>query len=523
MKENSNTYTRRRFLKAGTSLATTAFMAPRAAWSAGNTLSETAAGKEDDVFRQFRCPQWFRDVKFGLWLHWGPQSIPTKGAGHYARHMYVHPDDARESFGRDAWEYHRLTFGHQSDFGYKDICNLWKADKFDAEQTIRLFKKWGARYVATMANHHDNFDLFNSSVHKWNALRVGPHRDILGEFAEAARRHDLKWVATSHAFWANWWFAPAFGADKHGPRQGEPYDGNLTQADGLCTWWNGLDPQQLYAHKYEPFEREFGQRLVELVENYRPDMLYFDNGDIPPPALDACRRLYEDSRRRNGSIQTIVTVKKAQTGTLLDFEKGIADGIADEYWQTDTSLNEDWFLKTEGLDHALHHDARSLKELLVDIVSKRGALLLNIAVRHDGSIPDDQYAVMEAFGEWLQANGEAIYETVPWKTFGEGGLSAGGHFNERRVTSEPWDDSVHRFTASKDGHTLYIHIFGNPAGKEIAIRSLADRKLFRAKVKGATLVGSGATVGWRMTSDGLLLKMPETLSFKDCNIVKVKC
>ncbi len=143
---------------------------------------------------EWKCPEWFKDAKFGLWLHWGPQTVPEKGGGWYARHMYMSPPElGREKWGSEAWLYHRRTFGHQSKVGYKDVCRLWKAEKFDPEATIRRFADWGARYVATAANHHDNYDLFASSLHGWNATKVGPERDILGEFAEAARRQNLKW------------------------------------------------------------------------------------------------------------------------------------------------------------------------------------------------------------------------------------------------------------------------------------------------------------------------------------------
>jgi alpha-L-fucosidase len=199
---------------------------------------------------------------------------------------------------------------------------------------------------------------------------------------------------------------------------------------------------------------------------------------------------------------------------------GIADGMPDEYWQTDTSFHQDWFLKTEE-NVKLHHDVRTLKELLVDIISKRGSLLMNVAINHDGSIPEDQFAILEEFGKWLDANGEAIYATEPWKIHGEGGATVGGKFKERRVNSEPWDFNVHRFTCNKDRKTLYIHVFGNPAGQEITIGSLADKKLFKGKVKKISLIGGGDNLKWSMTPQGLKIRIPEQLSFANCNILKV--
>ncbi|KAA6342607.1 hypothetical protein EZS27_009640 [termite gut metagenome] len=517
-------FSRRRFLKAGTALAVASVITPQ--YLLGKARNEyTGTPDLEDIFQKFQCPQWFRDAKFGLWLHWGPGSVPEQGSGWYSRHMYQSHPNKSEPFGAaGCWEYHRKIYGHQSQFGYKDICNLWKAEKFDAEATMQQFKKWGARYAGIIANFSDNFDSFNSSIHSWNATKVGPKRDIVGEFAAAARRNNIPWMASSHVGgWTNNWYKAAFEADEDGPMKGVPYDGNLTKADGKGTWWEGLDPQQLYAYKYPDFEKEFGQRLVELVENYQPDVLYFDWKVIPPSALEACKRLYNNSLKQHGSIQSIVTVKSPQPGTLLDFEQGIADGMPKEYWQTDTAFNEKWFWKLDYDQDTMYlrHNARTLKEQLVDIVSKRGVLMFDIAVYPDGSVPADQFAIMDEFGEWLNANSEAIHATEPWKIYGEGGEAKGGHFNERTVKSEPWTPDVYRFTQSKDGKTLYIHVFGNPSGRELTIRSLADQSLFNGKVKGISLIGSQAPVKCKMKTDGLHITMPDNVPFKDCNALKL--
>ena len=518
-------FSRRQFLSSGVVAATGLLFAQQYLKSAIITTETGIFKPQQDIFQQFQCPQWFRDAKFGLWLHWGPQTIPEKGGGWYARHMYMEPQKlGRETFGEGAWQYHRDTFGHQSEAGYKELCHLWKAEKFDAEVTIKQFKQWGARYIAVMGNHHDNYDLFNSTVHQWNATKVGPKRDIVGEVAAAARRNKLKWAVSIHCFRAKGWFEPAFWADSEGPKKDVLYDGNLTLADGKGKWWEGLDPQQLYAHKYADFEKEAAQRHLELVRNYRPDMIYFDEGKIQPPMVAACEELYRNSLAQNGSIQTIVTVKSPAPGTVLDYERGVAEGMRDEYWQTDTTLDEHWFLKPnpDGSTRLIHN-ARSLKELLVDIVSKRGILLLNIAVRADGSIPSDQFTVMEEFGSWLKSNGEAIYETQPWKVYGEGGDASGGHFSERGVTSEPWDHHILRYTCNKAQTILYIHVFGNSAGKDVVAGSLAkDKGFISGKIKKLSLIGNKTTVKWSLQNDGLHFTMPDKVAFKDCNVIKMQ-
>lgn len=516
------TSSRRTFLKnTGLTLAAATLVAPHDLLADVPQRRPKASKLEPGIFKKFQTPQWFKDVKFGLWLHWGPQSIPTEGGGWYARHMYMQRCDRR--WGAGAWPYHRRAFGHQSKFGYKDICNLWKAEKFDAEATIQQFIKWGARYVATIANHHDNYDLFPSSVHGWNSTKVGPKRDILGEFAAAARRHKLPWMASVHAARARTWFASSYDSDLDGPQKDVPYDGNLTKADGKGKWWDGLDPQQLYATRYAPFEAELRVRHLELVSRYKPDILYFDDGPIiAETMMDACIKLYEDSLRDHGSIQAIVTIKGVKRGTLRDYEMGGAKSLESEYWQTDTSLNEDWFLR-KGDNPTLNHNARSLNESLVDIVSKRGNLMLNIAVEPDGTIPSDQFAVLEEFGPWLIANGEAIYETEPWKIYGEGGRMRGGHFNERRAKDKPWGTEVRRFTAAKDKKTLYAHIFGTPDGQVLTLPALADKALFQGEIRAVSLVGAGqAPVPWAQTPQGLRVTFPQWLAFKDCNALKIE-
>jgi alpha-L-fucosidase len=481
-----------------------------------------AADSWDELAAQWTCPAWFQDAKFGLWLHWGPQSVPEYGGGWYARHMYMEPQElGDEQWGRNAWEYHRKNYGHQSDFGYKEICREWKAEKFDADATMRQFRGWGARYVAIMGNHHDNFDLFDSSVHLWNTTRVGPKRDIVREFAAAARRYKLPWMVSVHASRAPKFFEPAGGSDSQGAKKGVLYDGVLTREGGKGKWWDGLDPQQLYATHYPAFEREFLQRLKDLVRNYRPDMIYFDDARIPR-GTDPAALLYAQSRARDGSIQAIVTVKTPQPGTMRDVEKGGAADLESEPWQTDTTLASDWFLKHDDGDRVLRHDLRSLVEALVDTTSKNGSLLLNVAVRGDGSVPDDQRGVLDALGEWLQCHGQAIYGTRPWKIYGSGGAIQGGHFHERLRDSQPWGADVIRFTRDKANRRLFVFVFGAAEPREVTIDALAGKAgLFGGRVRKVSVVGDKGRVKWTQEEQGLRMALPGIKQAPHCAVLAV--
>lgn len=247
--------------------------------SFGQTVAPKALSW-DQLAAQYQCPEWFSEGKFGIWCHWGPQCVPQSGGGWYARHMYME-DVGGEQFGKNAYPYHLKTFGHPSEFGFKDVINLWKAEKFNADSLLRFFKKNRAKFFVTTANHHDHFDLFASTYHPWNSVNMGPHKDIVGEFEKATRMLKLPFGVTSHdnRFWS-WWLT-AFGADKYGPKKGIKYDGYLTKADGKEKWWEGYDPADLYGpppEKRTPeletkMKENYLKRHLELVDKYKPDYI----------------------------------------------------------------------------------------------------------------------------------------------------------------------------------------------------------------------------------------------------------
>lgn len=445
----------------------------------------------EELAKQYTCPEWFRDAKFGIWFHWGPQSVPEQGGGWYARHMYM-SDVGRQKFGKMANSYHLQTYGHPSKFGFKDVINSWKAEKFDAKALIRFSKENGAKYIVALANHHDHFDLFNSTHHDWNSVNMGPKRDIILEFAEATRAEHMKFGVTSHDNrHLNWWL-PAFGADKSGPMKDVPYDGRLTKKDGIGTWWEGHDPADLYGPIPElrtpeviaGIKKNWQLRHLELVNNYKPDLLYYDgfNFSYGDYGKEVSRTLYNNSLKDNGKIDAIMLLKAPVPGTVNEVESGGSNTLRLEPWQSEITFT-DWFYKK---DRHLTHNERTILEMLVDAVSKNGNLLLNIELHPDGSIPAEQKVIIETVGNWLRINGEAIYETRPYKVYGDGKTVRGKretsnkveirnagnditakqktseHYNQRTTASSAYANDEVRFTTK--GDDFYIIVMNPSSG-----------------------------------------------------------
>ncbi|MDN3665176.1 alpha-L-fucosidase [Algibacter miyuki] len=452
----------------------------------------------DELANQYECPEWFRDAKFGIWFHWGPQAVPEQGGGWYARHMYM-KDVGRQKFGKMANPYHLQTYGHPSEFGFKDVINTWKAEKFDAEYLINFSKENGAKYIVALANHHDHFDLFDSSFHPWNSVNVGPKKDIIGAFEKATRNAGLKFGVTSHDDrFLNWW-QPAFGADKTGKYAGVHYDGRLTKADGKGKWWEGLDPADLYGpvpedrtpEVIENIKKNWLKRHLELVNKYNPDLLYNDGFSFTygEYGKEVARTLYQNNYNKNGSVQAVMLLKRQEKGTVNEVESGGSNTLRTEPWQSEITFT-DWFYKT---DRHLTHNARTILEMLIEAVSKNGNLLLNIELKPDGTIPPELKVIIETVGDWLKINGEAIYNTRPWKVYGDGKsirgeivlgsngeirnagddiaekTKKGEHYNQRTTASASFSSDEVRFTTKDD--VFYITIM-NPKKGELIIPTL---------------------------------------------------
>jgi alpha-L-fucosidase len=487
---------------------------------------------------QYRTPEWFRDAKFGIWAHWGPQCEPEDGDW-YARNMYME--------GSPQNKFHVEHYGPPSQFGFKDVINRWKAENWDPEKLVALYQRAGAQYFFALADHHDNFDLWDSKYQPWNSVRVGPHKDLIAGWAKAARDHGLRFGVSVHAAHTWMWYEPAQGADKTGPFAGVPYDGKLTKADGRGKWWDGLDPQDLYAQNH-PLSRpnndpwptsklwnwgngasqpdqaycdKFYNRVVDLINRYQPDLVYFDDTALPLwPVSDAGLKIAahfynENMQRHGGKLEAVLfgkVLNEMQRHTMVwDIERGQSNRIEPLPWQTDTCIGDWHYQRALYLEHR-YKSARTVVQTLVDVVSKNGNLLLNIPVRGDGTIDDEELAVVEGIAGWMDVNRECIFGTRPWSICGEGPaledaapITAQG-FNEGK--GRPYTSRDVRFTTK--GSTLYAVLLAQPIDGRATIKALAtgSPQLAGRTVTEVALLGQEAPAVWSQDASGLHVKVP---------------
>jgi len=489
-----------------------------------------------DSLRQYRTPEWFRDAKFGIWAHWGPQCEPEDGDW-YARNMYIE--------GSDQNKFHVAHYGPPSRFGFKDVIHRWKAENWDPDKLVALYQRAGAQYFFALANHHDNLDLWDSRYQPWNSVRVGPHKDLIAGWAKAARAHGLRFGVSVHAAHAWMWYEPAQGADKTGPLAGVPYDGRLTAADGRGQWWEGLDPQDLYSQNHAPgangpswstdslwnwgngastpdqaYCDKFYNRCVDLINRYHPDLVYFDDTALPLwPVSDAGLKIAAHFYNQNmqlhgGRLEAVLFGKvldEAQRRTMVwDIERGQSNQIEPQPWQTDTCIG-DWHYRRSVYDEHHYKSAQTVVQTLVDVVSKNGNLLLNIPVRGDGTIDDDELKIVEGIAGWMEVNRDCIFGTRPWGICGEGPalenaapITAQG-FNEGK--GRPYTGADVRFTTK--GATLFAVLLGSPADGAATIRALAagSAQLAGRRITSVALLGQARPVDWSQDSQGLRVKM----------------
>jgi len=397
-----------------------------------------------------------------------------------------------------------------------------------------------------MASHHDNMDLFESTFQpNWNSTKVGPKKDIIGGWAKAAKNNDLPFGVSVHAAHAWSWFETSQRSDKNGPYAGVPYDGKMTKADGKGKWWDGIDPQELYAQNHpmsenseddglihrqwnwgngvakptDAYIEKFYKRTIELIDKYSPDLVYFDDTALPLwPISDAGLRiaahLYNTSIKKHGTLQAVLNGKilneEQRQCMAWDIEKGRSNQLEPFVWQTDTCLGS-WHYDRSIFDRHGYKSAKTVIHNLIDIVSKNGNMLHNVPVRGDGTIDSDERAVVEEIGAWINNNGECIFGTRPWKIFGEGpaqesaaALTAQG-FNESG--GKPFSSLDYRFTTK--GNTLYAISLGWPENGKALIKSLSKGNPLRPElVNRVEFLGQG-NLKFEQKPEGLEVTLPD--------------
>jgi alpha-L-fucosidase len=422
-----------------------------------------------------------------------------------------------------------------------EIENLWKAEHWDPGTLAHKYKAAGAKYIVALANHHDNLDTFDSKHHSWNTLNVGPKRDIIGTWEKAVRGEGLRFGVSNHSAHAWHWWQTAYGYDTEGPLHGVRYDAfRLTKADGKGKWWEGLDPQELYtgpamvppdgitsiaamntwhdAHDgqwletslpYNPlFARKWLMRQMDLVEKYRPDLVYLDDTRLPfgDLGLQAAAHYYNQSLAWHGKIDVVMTAKKLETnerhGLVEDIERGFTDHLWDEPWQTCTCIGN-WHYDRRIYEQKAYKPAKEVIQRLCDVVSKNGNLLLSIPMRGDGTIDEEEEKILDAMTAWMAINEEAIFASRPWRGYVEGPTKPPtGMMNEQNAA--PFTARDIRFT-TRDS-MLYAAFLDWPEGKA-SITSLGTRALPAADIRRVSLLGHGPL---RFTRDeaGLMFRMP---------------
>ncbi len=485
---------------------------------------------------QYEVPEWFRDAKFGIWAHWGPQCEPEAGDW-YARFMYYN----------DSWanKFHRSKYGDPSEFGFKEVINAWKADQWNPDSLIRLYKRVGAQYFMALGNHHDNMDLWDSKYQPWNSVNVGPKKDIMAGWARACKKYGLPLGVSIHASHTWTWMEGS-----------QDYDGKLTKADGAGKWWEGLDPQDLYEQNHprsknsensgtihsqwewgngaaqpsKEYITKFYNRTLDVINKYNPDLLYFDDTALPfypidDAGLKIAAHFYNKSLKDHKGKMRAVVMGKVLTEPqkecmLWDVERGAPDRAQEKPWQTCTCIG-DWHYNRGVYDQNRYKSAETVVKMLVDIVSKNGNLLLSIPVRGNGTIDEKEKAVLNGIAAWMDVNKESIYGTRPWKIFGEGPTAE----SSNPVKAQGFNEGT-KYTAQdirfveKDG-SVYVTVMGWPSADEVMIKSLASGSpYYTGKIKNVKLLGSGK-VDYTCTSEGLKVTLPEVHPNEIAFVLKV--
>jgi len=449
---------------------------------------------------QYQVPDWYRDAKFGIFIHWGVYSVPAFGSEWYPRQMYT--------AGSKENQHQVSLYGPLTKFGYKDFIPMFKAQHYDPQAWAHLFKESGARYVIPVFEHHDGFQMYDSNLSDWTAVKMGPHRDLMGDLEKEVRAQGLHFGASSHRIEHDWFMDPGRvipsdvndpqNAALYGPAQIQLEDKTEGDGSNLAEDWTYVSPA---------YANDWLARDAEIVQKYHPDIIFFDwwigQPYVRPYLAKFAAYYYNESLKRGPvGIITFKWVDMQKDSGVLDIERGQLDRLHDRVWQTDTSVgNESWGY----IEHDTFKTPDFIVHQLADIVSKNGNLLLNIGPRSDGTIPDEVQQTLLGVGGWLKVNGDAIYGTRPWTSYGEGPTKvAAGSFQDTKTQNYTAEDF--RFTTK--GNNLYAIDLAWPSGSEAVIRSLSPEALKGRQIQSITLLGSDAKLTYNQRPDGLHIELP---------------
>lgn len=448
-----------------------------------------------ESLKKYNTPDWFRDAKFGIFIHWGVYSVPAFGSEWYPRQMYQQ--------GSNEFKHHVATYGPQNKFGYKDFIPMFKAEKFDPEQWVALFKKAGAKYVVPVAEHHDGFAMYKTAYSKWNAFEMGPKRDVIGELAKEIKKQGLVFGLSSHRI-EHWFFMNG----------GRKFESDVLDEKNNDFYGPVREESETPSPEYM---NDWLLRNTELVNNYQPQLFWFDWW-IEQPAMDPYRKSFAASyynkglEWNKGVVINYKNISFPDGAAVLDMERGKLAGIRQIPWQTDDAIgNNSW-------GYAAGNTFKSAQYVitnLIDIVSKNGNLLLNIGPRSDGTITDEETQTLLGTGKWLDVNGEAIYGTRPWKVFGEGPTeSASGSFADQK---KPFTAQDIRFTTK--GDILYAITLGTPAANT-AINALGT-KAGNGAIASVELVGNNEKISWSQQAAALVIKPSKSYPSENAVVYKI--
>jgi alpha-L-fucosidase len=455
--------------------------------------------------RGYKAPEWYRDAKFGIFIHWGMYSVPAFGNEWYPRNMY--------NQGSDEYKHHLATYGPPDKFGYKDFVPMFHAEHFDPAAWARLFKEAGARYVVPVFEHHDGFAMYDSSLSDWTAAKMGPHRDLVGDLAKAVRAEGLHLGASSHRVEHNFFLGVGrdISSDVNDPKYAALY--------GPAHVWlqakDGTPVSNDFTFVSQEWADDWLARSADIVMKYKPEVLYFDWW-IGQPSIRAnltrFAAFYYNASLQNGGSVGVINYKDysmQEDSGVLDIERGQLAAIRPLPWQTDTSVsNKSWGY----IQNDTFKSPEFIVHQLIDVVSKNGNLLLNIGPRSDGTIPDEVQAILGEVGAWLKVNGEAIYGTRPWVAYGEGPTQiTAGSFHD--TDTQPYTAEDFRFTSH--GDVVYAIEMAWPAGRRALIHGLGTNGLAKSsRVQSVALLGSDSKLTFEQRSDGLAIQLPEQASGK---------